>query len=119
MTATHSLTFGFGDHLRKARRAAKLSQQEVADALGVKLSRYTGWEAGLNEPRDIVEWARRASAVFMSAGLEDATPAWFLSLDNASCVSGAARQLTFLGDDDSPLLDFTDLVALDRYRRVA
>lgn len=52
------LEWTFGDRLRKARRAAGLSQQELADAIGVKVQRLSNWEAGINNPQPLVTWAR-------------------------------------------------------------
>lgn len=43
-----------GERFRKARRHKGLKQQEVADRLGVKVERYSNWEADINRPRDIV-----------------------------------------------------------------
>lgn len=41
----------FGPNLRKARKAVKLTQQDVADQLGVKKSTICGWERGHRTPR--------------------------------------------------------------------
>lgn len=49
----------FADRLRRARREAGLSQEELADLLGVKTSRLSGWESGYNEPRKVVEVAQQ------------------------------------------------------------
>lgn len=68
------LSWTFGDRLRKARRAAGLSQQQLADAIGVKVQRLSNWEAGINEPRGLVDTAQ---------AIEDATtvPAsWLLGV---------------------------------------
>lgn len=67
----------FGDRLRKARRAAGLSQAELAKLLGVGTSRLSGWEADASRPRDIIAVARQ---------VEDATgiPAdWLVGLSTA------------------------------------
>lgn len=77
---TDPLEFVFADRLRKARRVANLSQQQVADALGVKLSRYSGWESGYNQPRELVAVSKRLADVYTDHGLNGATAEWFLGL---------------------------------------
>jgi transcriptional regulator with XRE-family HTH domain len=55
-----------GDRIRKARREADLSQQELADAIGVGVNRLGNWEANVNKPDDVVAIAKaiaRATAV--------------------------------------------------------
>lgn len=52
----------FGDRLRKARRAAGLSQAELAKLLGVGTSRLSGWESDASRPRDIIAVARQVEA---------------------------------------------------------
>lgn len=42
----------FGDRVRKARRAAGMSQQQLADAIGVKVGSVSSWEADTATPRD-------------------------------------------------------------------
>jgi len=51
----------FGDRLRKARRSAGLSQAEMATHLGVATARLSNWEAGINQPRDLISMAMAAS----------------------------------------------------------
>jgi len=52
-----------GDRIRKARRVADMSQQELADAIGVAVARLGNWEAGYNKPGDVVAVARAISRV--------------------------------------------------------
>lgn len=52
-----------GDRLRKARRYAGLSQQEMADALNVPVNRLGNWEAGYNQPRSVVDIVNRWAEV--------------------------------------------------------
>jgi transcriptional regulator with XRE-family HTH domain len=40
----------FNENLRKARREKKLTQQQVADLLGVAKSTYCQYETGASEP---------------------------------------------------------------------
>ena len=67
----------FGDRLRKARREAGLSQQEVAERIGVPLGRYSGWETGEFSPRsaDLVDVAKKVSAI------TDVPTEWLLGLE--------------------------------------
>lgn len=51
MEASSDWEFTFGERLRKARRRAGISQQTVADALGVKVNRYSNWEVDTASPR--------------------------------------------------------------------
>lgn len=41
----------FGDHLRQIRRERGLTQEQVAEGLGVTPAAYQHYEAGRNEPR--------------------------------------------------------------------
>ena len=41
---------GIGKKIKACRQAARLSQQLLADALGVKQSTVAAWEAGRNQP---------------------------------------------------------------------
>ena len=41
---------GFQERLREARQRAQLTQQQVADALGIDKSTYSGYETGKREP---------------------------------------------------------------------
>ena len=40
----------FGENLRAARKAAGLSQKELADAVGAKHNSVSNWEKGQNNP---------------------------------------------------------------------
>lgn len=71
----------FGANLRKARKAVKLTQQEVADELAVKKSTVCGWEKGYRSPRkdQIIRLATMyqvsADGLFDLPSLPDTTPA--------------------------------------------
>jgi transcriptional regulator with XRE-family HTH domain len=41
----------FGDYVRKARKEAGLTQEAVAEALGVSQARVSRWESGDDTPR--------------------------------------------------------------------
>ena len=40
----------FGERLREVRKSKKITQQEVADRLGIKRNTYSDWENGKTEP---------------------------------------------------------------------
>ena len=60
----------FGDRLAGAREAAGLSQEELAQALGVKVKTLRNWENDLSEPR--------ANRLSMMAGLLNVSFRWLL-----------------------------------------
>lgn len=46
----------FGDNLKAARKAAGMTQKELADAVGAKHNSVSNWEKGLNAPsKDTIE----------------------------------------------------------------
>ncbi len=61
----------FGDRLAGAREAAALSQQDLADQIGVKVSALDAWENDLREPR--------ANRLQMLSGLLGVTLRWLLT----------------------------------------
>lgn len=81
---------GFGDRLRLVRREysrlteSVVTQEAMASLLGVNPSTYRLWEAGINEPRDLVGIARRLAEV------TGADPAWILGLVKIGnrCLAG-------------------------------
>ncbi|MBT8411833.1 MAG: helix-turn-helix domain-containing protein [Octadecabacter sp.] len=64
-------TATFGDRLAAARDAAGLSQKQLAQHLGVKLSTVRGWEDDLSEPR--------ANKLSMMAGILGVSLSWILT----------------------------------------
>lgn len=66
----------FGDRLRIARRHAGISQEELAESIGVSQSRVAAWEAGVSHPRggELIEVAKLIEEV---TGVD---AAWLLSL---------------------------------------
>lgn len=43
--------FNFSRNLTKLRTKKRITQEEAASAIGVKLKRYQAWEEGRNKPR--------------------------------------------------------------------
>lgn len=64
-------TATFGDRLAAAREAARLSQDEFARRLGVKLRTVTAWEDDTAEPR--------ANKLQMMAGMLNVSLMWLLT----------------------------------------
>ena len=64
-------TATFGDRLAGARDAAGLSQQTLAEKLGVKPSTIAAWENDLKEPR--------ANRLQMVSGLLSVSMSWLLT----------------------------------------
>lgn len=64
----------FKDNLKRARLALNLTQQEVADQLGVNKSTYCGYETGKREPD--VKKIKRLAAILKTSGsaLLETTP---------------------------------------------
>ena len=61
----------FGDRLAGAREAAKMTQEDFARRLGVKLKTVAGWEDDLREPR--------ANKLQMLAGMLNVSIMWLLT----------------------------------------
>jgi transcriptional regulator with XRE-family HTH domain len=61
-----------GDRLRIVRRRKRRTQDEMAEALGVKKTTYSAWESGRNTPshKEVQEIARRLYAL-------DRVPQWW------------------------------------------
>lgn len=54
----------FADRLRKIRRETGLTQAAFAERIGAKDKAYGAWEAGANQPGDIVSVAKRIEMAF-------------------------------------------------------
>lgn len=52
------------DRLRKIRRDRHLTQEQMADALGIKAVTWSAWESGRTRPHDVVELAGHIERVF-------------------------------------------------------
>lgn len=82
--AQASLSWTFGDRLRKVRRSLGLDQHAFADLTGLPKSSVTNWEADISKPRDLVRAARQIEAATgVSAG-------WILGLIQDPSGPGAA-----------------------------
>lgn len=66
--------WSLADRLRKIRRDSRMSQEDFAQALGVKPTTYAAWEAGRNEPERILELAQIIEDTF------DVPAVWTLGL---------------------------------------
>lgn len=80
----------FGDRLRKARRHAGLSQEQLADALAIGRERYSGWETGRGRPPggdEFVKLAKRAAEA-TEVPLE-----WLLGLEISSLLDPSGSPL--------------------------
>jgi len=64
-------TATFGDRLAAARDAARLTQKELAQRVGIKASTLRAWEEDLSEPR--------ANRLSMLAGLLGVSISWLLT----------------------------------------
>lgn len=56
---------GFAEQLRKARLSLGMTQQQVADALGITSSTYCGYETGKRQP-DVLKLKRLADILHTS-----------------------------------------------------
>lgn len=63
----------FGDRLAGAREAAGLTQEELAQRLGVRLTTLQNWEDDLSEPR--------GNRLQMLAGMLNVSLAWLLTAE--------------------------------------
>lgn len=80
-------TATFGDRLAAAREAAKLTQKELAQKMGVKTSTLRNWEDDLSEPR-----AQRLS---IFAGILGVSLSWLLT--------GEGEGVSVPSDDEDPM----------------
>lgn len=71
-----ALRFTFGDRLRKVRRAMGWTGPQMASLLGVSIASYTNWEAGRNQPNDLMGTAEDIAARL------DIDLAWLLGLED-------------------------------------
>lgn len=76
----------FGDRLAGAREAAGLTQEDLAQRLGVRLTTLQNWEDDLAEPR--------GNRLQMLAGMLNVSLAWLLTAEGDGLVGPAeARPL--------------------------
>lgn len=78
----------FGDRLAGARETAGLSQQELAQRLGVRLTTLQAWEEDLAEPR--------GNRLQMLAGMLNVSLRWLLTAegDGLAVPAGEGAQLS-------------------------
>ncbi|QFU09416.1 transcriptional repressor DicA [Rhodobacteraceae bacterium THAF1] len=79
-------TATFGDRLAAAREAAKMTQKDLAQKLGVKLTTIEAWENDKAEPR--------ANRLSIMAGILNVTLRWLLT--------GEGDDLPTPSDDELP-----------------
>ena len=89
--------------MRKARKLLGMTQQDLADALGVTVKNIDSWESDRNRPRDLVDIATRVEDL---AGVDRG---WMLGFFDSPVTRGYSdderpAQLPLWGDDPRPLL---------------
>lgn len=72
--------WSLGDRVRKARRAAGMSQQQLADAIGVKVGSVSSWEADTATPRDTL------AVVSAIAEATSVSVVWLAGLDGEGAM---------------------------------
>lgn len=87
-----------GDRLKELRRARALTQQELADVLGLDRTTYAKYEAGANEPNIATI---RALAAFFGVTTD-------YLLGNSDSPAGSIVLEGFHIDSDPPLEDMTE-----------
>lgn len=71
----------FCDRLRKVRRSiAQLTQEEMAEAIGVTYKAYAAWESGRTKPQDIIAAAKRIADLWPGR----VTAQWMLGVEDES-----------------------------------
>ncbi len=86
----------FGDRVRAARRAKKLSQKELSELSGISLRTLQNWEGGVRRPSQFEAVSQLASALGVSAS-DLLDPSDALVIDAAERGgSAAARDIASL-----------------------
>ena len=96
--STDKATFGY--RLVAARENSNLSQQDLAQRLGVKNSTIKSWENDNSEPR--------ANRLSMLAGLLNVSITWLISTEG-SCVEEPEKSYETLDDFQEPLKELKAL----------
>jgi transcriptional regulator with XRE-family HTH domain len=73
-------SWSLGDRIRKARRQAEMSQQELADAINVKVGSVSSWEADSATPRHAFE------VIAAIAKATDVSVVWLAGLDDGGTM---------------------------------
>ncbi|QGX97828.1 helix-turn-helix domain-containing protein [Roseovarius faecimaris] len=89
----------FGDRLSGAREEAGMTQQELAQRLGVKIKTLKAWEDDLSEPR--------ANKLSMMAGMLNVSLSWLLTGEGEGPMDPAIGDLS--PDVNMLLEEFRDL----------
>lgn len=79
-------TATFGDRLAAAREAARLSQKELAQRVGIKTSTLRNWEEDLSEPR--------ANRLSILSGILGVSLRWLLTAEGEGLLAP---------EDDAPV----------------
>ena len=93
---------GIGEKIKEARTNAGLSQQKLADAVGVKAGTVSSWEAGRTEP-DAVTIAKIAKLTGVTGDFLLGMPTDYQTLpDN---IKDLAEQMAALSQSDRAVLE--------------
>jgi transcriptional regulator with XRE-family HTH domain len=91
----------FGDRLAGAREAAGLSQEDLAQRLGVRLTTLQNWEEDLAEPR--------GNRLQMLAGMLNVSLTWLLTAEGDGLPSPDAQDAVLPADIEAALGDLQRL----------
>lgn len=92
-------------NLKKLREAARFTQEEVAQALGIKRSAYSNYESGEREPSfDILEKVSNLFGCEISIFFEENENADALILATAFRIDGMTQE------DAAEIMNFKDIV---------
>jgi DNA-binding XRE family transcriptional regulator len=70
----------FSDRVRKVRRnIARMTQEQMADLLGVEQKAYAAWETGRTKPSDIVAVSKQIERLWPGK----VTASWMLGVDES------------------------------------
>ena len=93
----------FGDRLAGAREAAGLSQEDLAQRLGVRLTTLQNWEDDLAEPR--------GNRLQMLAGMLNVSLTWLLTAEGDGLDSPDATQAQLGAEAEAALAELQHLRA--------
>lgn len=93
----------FGDRLAGAREAAGLTQEELAQRLGVRLATLQNWEEDLAEPR--------GNRLQMLAGMLNVSLAWLLTAEGDGLADPNESAPPLTGEAEAALAELQRLRA--------